>query len=161
MLTQVEGRSRAAAIKWLTEQPAPWRAGIRHVTIDLSASCAKAVRDALPDAVLIADRFHVVRLANDMLTQVRQRVIRENHGRRGRKIEPAWAARRRLLTGYERLRAESFTQMWNSLIDTGDEGVQIRLAYSVKEELRSLLTLVVGTNAERHLIRNRLDSFCQ
>ena len=57
-------------------QPASWRAGISHVPIDLSASYAKAVRDALPDAVLVADRFQLVPLVNDMLTQVRQRVIR-------------------------------------------------------------------------------------
>jgi transposase len=45
-LAQVEGRSGAAAIKFLNEKPAPWRAGISHVTVDLSASYAKAVRDA-------------------------------------------------------------------------------------------------------------------
>ena len=48
--------------------------------------------------------------------------------------------------------------MWNSLIDTGDPGVQILQAYTVKEELRSLLSLA-GTNPQRHLIRTRLDSF--
>ena len=160
LLAQVEGRTSAATIAWLSAQPAPWRAGISHVTIDLSASYARAVREALPDAVLVADRFHVVALANDMLTQVRQRVIRETEGRRGRKTDPAWAARRRLLTGHERLRPESFAKMWNSLIDTGDAGVLILQAYTVKEELRSLLSLA-GTNPERHVIRTRLDSFYQ
>jgi transposase len=136
LLAQVEGRTSAATSAWLNAQPAPWRAGITHVTIDLSASYAKAVRVALPDAVLVADRFHLVALANGMLTQVRQRVIRETHDRRGRKTDPAWAARRRLLTGYERLRPETFAKMWNSLIDTGDEGVQILQAYVVKSSER-------------------------
>src|SRR5680860_398409 len=94
------------------------------------SSYAKAVRDALPDAVSVADRFHLVALANDILTQVRHRVIRETEGRRGGKTDPAWAARRRLLTGHERLRPESFAKMWNSLIDTGDAGVQILQAYT-------------------------------
>ena len=160
LLAQVEGRTSAATIAWLNAQPASWRAGITHVTIDLSASYAKAVRDALPGAVLVADRFHLVALAGDMLTQVRQRVIRETQGRRGRKSDPAWAARRRLLTGHERLRPETFAKMWNSLIDTGDAGVLILQAYVVKEELRSLL-LLAGTNPERHVIRTRLDSFYQ
>jgi len=44
LLAQVEGRTSAATIAWLNAQPAPWRAGISHVTIDLSASYAKAVR---------------------------------------------------------------------------------------------------------------------
>jgi len=160
LLAQVEGRTSAATIAWLNAQPATWRAAITHVTIDLSASYAKAVREALPGAVLVADRFHLVALANDMLTQVRQRVIRESCGRRGRKTDPAWAARRRLLTGHERLRPESFAKMWNSLIDTGDAGVQILQAYTVKEELRSLLALA-GTNPERHVMRRKLDSFYQ
>jgi len=160
LLAQVEGRTSAATIEWLNAQPETWRAGITHVTIDLSASYAKAVREALPGAVLVADRYHLVQLANDMLTQVRQRVIRETQGRRGRKSDPAWAARRRLLTGHERLRPETFAKMWNSLIDTGDAGIQILQAYVVKEELRSILALA-GTNPERHLIRTRLDSFYQ
>jgi transposase len=160
LLAQVEGRTSAATVAWLNAQPASWRAGITHVTIDLSASYAKAVREALPDAVLVADRFHLVALGSDMLTQVRQRVIRETEGRRGRKTDPAWAARRRLLTGHERLRPETFAKMWNSLIDTGDAGVQILQAYTVKEDLRSLLDLA-GTNPERHVIRTRLDGFYQ
>ena len=36
-----------------------------------------AVQQALPDARLVADRFHLVRLANEMVTEVRQRVFRE------------------------------------------------------------------------------------
>ncbi|MGZ4560421.1 MAG: transposase, partial [Mycobacteriaceae bacterium] len=71
----------------------PWRATIIHVSIDLSASYATAVREGMPGAVLVADRFHLVGLANDMLTGVHQRVIRESHGRRGRTTDPAWAAR--------------------------------------------------------------------
>ena len=160
LLAQVEGRTSAATIAWLNAQPATWRASITHVTTDLSASYAKAVRDALPDAVLVADRFHLVQLANKMVTDVRQRVIRETEGRRGRKSDPAWAARRRLLTGHERLRPETFAKMWNSLIDTGDAGIQILQAYVVKEELRSLL-LLAGTNPERHVTRGKLDSFYQ
>src|SRR5665647_122993 len=49
-----------------------------------STASGRASRTALADAVLVADRFHVVALANDLLTQVRQRVIRETEGRRGR-----------------------------------------------------------------------------
>jgi transposase len=160
LLAQVEGRSSAVVIAWLNAQPEAWRDAITHVTIDFSASYAKAVREALPNAVLVVDHFHGVQLGNDMLTQVRQRVIRETQGRRGRKTDPAWANRRRLLTAHERLRPESFARMWNSLIDTGDAGVQILEAYAVKEELRALLSLS-GTNPERHIIRARLDSFYQ
>jgi len=41
----------------------------------------QAVREALLDAVLVADRFHLIRLANDTVTAVRQRVILEDRHR--------------------------------------------------------------------------------
>lgn len=53
------------------------------------------------------------------MTAVRQRVIREHEGRRGRSIDPAWRVRRRLLTAHERLRPETFARMWNTLVDNG------------------------------------------
>ena len=141
LLAQVEGRSAAVVTAWLTAQPQGWRRGITHVAIDLSASYAKAVRDGLPDAVLVADRFHLVRLANDTVTAVRQRVIRQDQGRRGRSTDPAWRVRRRLLTAHERLRPQTFTTMWNTVADTGSPGQEILHAYVVKEELRTLLAL--------------------
>ena len=128
------------------------------MTIDLSAAYLKAVTDALPDAIVVADRFHLVRLANDMLTQVRQRATRQVRGRRGRKRDPEWANRRRLLTGYERLRPERFARMWNTMIDAGDPGVEILHAYTVKENLRELLELA-GTGPDRSLISHRLWRF--
>jgi len=131
---------------WLTAQPQWWRRGITHVAIDLSASYAKAVREGLPDAVLVADRFHIIRLANDTVTGVRQRVIREDQGRRGRKTDPAWRVRRRLPTADERLRPQAFTKMWNTLVDTGSPGQEILHAYVVKEELRTLLALSAPTS---------------
>ncbi|MGL5824725.1 MAG: transposase, partial [Nocardioides sp.] len=98
LLAHVDSRTAARVAAWITAQPQAWRDGVTHVTIDLSASYAKAVADALPDAVIVADRFHVVRLANDMLTEVRQHATRDARGRRGRKPDPEWAGRRRLLT---------------------------------------------------------------
>ena len=158
LLAQVQGRSAAVVTAWLESQPAQWRQQITHVSIDLSASYAKAVREGLPHAQLVADRFHLVRLGNDAVTGVRQRVIREHQGRRGRKVDPAWVARRRLLTGYDKLRPQTFVKMWNTLVDTGGPGLEILGAYVVKEDLRALLALS-GTNPERHLIRERLNTF--
>lgn len=158
LLGQVEGRSAKAVRSWLDKQPDAWRTSITHVTIDLSGSYAKAVREGLPDAVLVADRFHLTKLANDMVTGVRQRVIREHEGRRGRKVDPAWQVRRRLLTAQERLRPETFTKMWQALEDTGAPGWEILHAYIVKEDLRALLALS-GTDPDRHAIRAQLNRF--
>ena len=133
-----------------------WHTGIVDaVGTGLSASYLRAVTDALPDAVVVADRFHLVRLANDMVTEVRQRATRDVRGRRGRKKDPEWAGRRRLLSAHERLSPAAFTKLWNSLIDAGDPGIEILHAYTVKENLRQLLALS-GTNPNRSEIRDRL-----
>ncbi len=147
---------------WLGEQPEAWRAGISHITIDLSASYLKAATDALPHAVVVADRFHLIQLANDMLTDVRQRATREYRGRRGRKTDPEWARRRRLLTAHERLAPASFARMWNELIDAGDPGIEILHAYTVKENLRQLLALAPTPGSavpDRSVISHRLWRF--
>jgi transposase len=158
LLAHVDGRTAAKVAEWLLAQPDPWRAGITHVTIDLSASYLRAVTDARPDAVVVADRFHLVRLANDMLTEVRQRATRDVRGRRGRKKDPEWAGRRRLLTAHERLTPAAFATLWNSLIEAGDPGLEILHAYTVKENLRQLLDLA-GTQPDREAISQRLWRF--
>ncbi len=158
LLGHVEGRTSALVTGWITSQPQTWRDAISHVTIDLSASYAKAVTEALPGAVLVADRFHLVSLANHAVTEVRQRATRQVRGRRGRRTDPEWANRRRLLTGHEHLSTRSFTRMWNGLAATGQPGLEVLHAYTVKEDLRSLLALA-GTTPDRELISHRLWRF--
>ena len=139
LLGQIEGRTGAAVRQWLGEQSEAFRAGITHVVIDPSAAYAAAVTtELLPNAVLVVDHFHLVKLANDALTAVRRRVTFDAHGRRGRKQDPEWANRRRLLTARERLSPRAFATMWNALIDN-DPSCQILSAYIAKEELRQLL----------------------
>ena len=157
LLAHIDGRTAASVTDWLATQPDPWKAEVTHVAIDLSASYAKAVREALPDAVLVADKFHLVALGNQMLTEVRQHATRQVRGRRGRKKDPEWAARRRLLLGYECLTPDAFTTLWNTLIDAGEPGIEILHAYTVKEDLRRLLALPTG--ADREVISHRLYRF--
>jgi transposase len=53
LLAHIDGRTAAKVAEWILAQPDPWRAGVTHVTIDLSASYLRAVTDALPDAVMV------------------------------------------------------------------------------------------------------------
>lgn len=89
LLGLVPGRSGAAVEAWLCAQPQAWRDGIEVVALDPSAPFAAAVRRLLPQATIVVDHWHLVRLANQMVTEVRQRVAREQLGRRGRTTDPA------------------------------------------------------------------------
>ena len=58
-----------------------FRDAFRTVVIDPSAPYASGVRAALPSVRIAVDHWHLVRLAGDMVTEVRKRVARERHGR--------------------------------------------------------------------------------
>lgn len=134
-----------------------WKDSVQVVAMDPCASYRAAVRTALPNARIVADHFHLVRLANQAVTAVRRRVTWQTHGRRGRKTDPAWAARRRLLRGRERLSGSQFTRMWNDLVDGQPTG-QILAAWIAKEELRALLACA-RRGGQRHEVAHRLSRF--
>ncbi|MCP4241290.1 MAG: ISL3 family transposase [bacterium] len=159
LLGQREGRTGAAVIDWLSERSPAFREAIEYVAIDPAAVYASAIRTPglLPNATVVVDHFHLVKLANDALTKVRRRVTWDLRERRGRKLDPEWANRRRLLTARERLSDESFAKMWNQ-ITTADPSAQILSAWIAKEELRTLLA-TVRVGGDPHLTRHRLHRF--
>jgi transposase len=160
LLGQREGRTSAAVIDWRSKRSDEFRAGAQFVAIDPAAVYASAIRTAglLPNATIVVDHFHLVKLANDALTKVRRRVTWDLRDRRGRRIDPQWANRaRRLLRARERLSPNAFVKMWNRIQDE-DPSAQILSAWIAKEELRTLLSTVrVGGDA--HLARHRLRQF--
>jgi transposase len=107
-LGQVDGRTSVAVQAWLAARTQAFRAGVEVVVIDPHAGYAAAVRQALPDAVIAVDHFHLIMLANKAVTAVRQRVTRDLFDRRGRRSDPTWANRRLLLRGRERLSQAGF-----------------------------------------------------
>jgi Transposase len=85
------GCSGACVVAWMSFQSKEFRDGVAVVAIDPSAPYASGIRRALPQAKIVLDPFHLVMLANKMLTDVRQRVQHKQQGRRGMKVDPAWA----------------------------------------------------------------------
>jgi transposase len=151
LLGQVEGRAPSDVLAWLASTPLEWRRQIRYVAIDMSAGYRAAVRTGLPHATIVVDHFHVVQLANKMLSTVRRRTTATLRGRRGRATDPEWRARRRLLRNREDLSDAQFTKMWNALMDAGQIGMTLLTAWIAKERLRDLLALA-RTGADRDRI---------
>jgi len=161
LLAQLNGRNSQAVIDWLNERDADWRAAITHVTIDLSMDYARAARVGLPGAIVIADRFHLVKKANDMVDAVRRRVTLAQRGRRGRKADIEWINRRRLLRGAERLTAVQRDTLFAKLL-AADPGEDIAAAWIAKELLRELLSCAQrgGLRYEIHTALDRFYRFC-
>ena len=138
VLGVVDGRDSAAVGGWLAARSPAWRARIEVVAIDPSAAFRRAIREQLPDALVSVDPFHLVQLANLMVTRVRQRLVREREHRRGRKIDPAWAHRTLLLRGYDTLSERGRAQL-QTVFDLDDPTDELSAAWGVKEQLRRLL----------------------
>ncbi len=154
---QVAGRTGKAVSGWLDDRGQAWKDQVAFVAIDPCAVYRSAVQRALPGAVIVVDHFHLVRLANQAVTRVRQRVTRQVLGRRGMSRDPAWANRRRLLRGRERLSDQAYERMWAEILAQEATG-ELLTTWIAKEELRYLLALA-RTRPPRSEISNRLFAF--
>jgi transposase len=74
LLDVVEDRTAKAPSDWLEARSQAWRDGIGWGVIDLSGPYRKTFGDSLPAATLVADPFHVIKLANTRLDDVREGV---------------------------------------------------------------------------------------
>jgi transposase len=144
-------RSAVAVTDWLASKPTPWLAGIRHVVIDPYQPYATAVAEGLPETRLVVDHFHVIRLANAALDEVRRRVQHATTGHRGRKDDPLYRIRRRLLAGHERLSPAGFARVL-AYLDAGDPDGEVGAAYLAKELLRETFAAPTALQARRRLV---------
>ncbi|MCF6744970.1 ISL3 family transposase [Blastococcus sp. KM273128] len=156
VLGVVDGRDSAGVGAWLAARSAAWRDAVEVVAIDPSAAFRKALRDHLPHAAVSVDPFHLVKLANDVVTEVRQRVVREHKGRRGRGTDPAWTNRRLLVRAGDTLSPRALARL-KATLRADDPTDEIGAAWGVKEQLRRLLAS--GSLAEAHEQKMRLGAF--
>jgi transposase len=152
LLDVVEGRTAAGVSAWLAARPAPWLAGIRAVTLDPYAGYARGVADGLPDADLVVDHFHAVRLANAALDEVRRRTQQDTLGHRGRKHDPLYRIRRTLLVAHDRLTDTGWARLQAGL-NAGDPEGEVGAAYLAKELLREVYATRTLRSARRALER--------
>jgi transposase len=149
------GRTGGCVEAWLALQTQQFRAAVAVVAIDPSAPYASGIRRALPDARIVLDHFHLVLLANTMLTEVRQRVQREQQGRRGMTVDPAWVNRRLLLRAGDTLSVKAHARLV-TVLASDDPTAEIGAAWAVKELLRQLLAGNGPTRYSRHTTAHRL-----
>ena len=132
MLGQVEGRTADDVAYWLAQQTPAWRDRIRYVAIDMCTVFVAAIRRYLPHATIVVDHFHVVKLANDTVAEVRRRIATQLRGRRGRKTDPEYTIRNLLRLNHEDLSDRAFTKLWNTLVDLDDPGLTILRTWIAK-----------------------------
>lgn len=135
---------QATLREWLKGLPMEVQGRVVAVCTDLKAAFRKVVQAVLPQAVLVADRFHVIQDANRRLDETRRLEQGE-----ARTTLPRWP----LLKGQERLTERQQTQlaMLKARFPTLAE------QHWLKEELRALYRCPNGLTARTHWQRLLLN----
>jgi transposase len=150
-------RNYVEVAAWIDKQPKSWKERIEYGALDMSATYAAVYSVLLPKAAQVVDPFHVIALANRSLDAIRRRVQIEQLGHRGRRDDPLYRARRLLLRGEEKLGDEASARL-ASLLELGDPGAEVAIAYRVKERLRDFYRCSDPDEAEAMLLE--LQTHC-
>lgn len=110
------------------------RAKVKAVAIDMSPAYTAAVRDNLPDAILVYDHFHIIKLYNDKLTALRRDLYREAVDKLEKDVLKG--TRWLLLKNPEHLDAEKGEP--ERLQEALELNASLFIAYYMKDQLRLL-----------------------
>jgi transposase len=147
LLDLVADRTRRAVDGWLGARPQGWLARIGTVALDPWRGYASALVAPLGHARVVVDHFHAIRLANEVVDQVRRRVQQATLGHRGRKRDPLYRIRKLLLTAAEQLTGRGRARLRAGLA-AGDPTGEVAAAWQGKELLRAVYA-AAGTAAAR------------
>ena len=129
----IPGRSKAAFKTWLAQRPQAWREAVEVVAMDGFTGFKTAAAEEIPAAVAVMDPFHVVRLAGDALNDCRRRVQQATRGRRGRKNDPLYRARRTLHTGADLLTDKQAARL--TALFAIDEHVEVEATWGIYQRM--------------------------
>jgi transposase len=137
MIDMVEGNTAADLRRWCAGQDPAWIAAITTVATDLAESYRAGLHPHLTHARRVADPFHVVRVANRCVDQVRRRVQNDTLHHRGRRDHPLYRIRKLLLAGGERLDQRGAERVLLGL-RVGDPHDELLGAWLAKESTRDI-----------------------
>lgn len=142
----VQGRDRASAAALLAEH-AP---DADVVALDLFSGF-KAAADTIDGVTVVADVFHLVRLALQALDEVRRRRQQQIHGHRGHKDDPLFRLRRVLRVAQERLDDATLQKVFDRLRDA-DSDDEVGSAWVAVDLLRRVYAAPDRDTAHRRLV---------
>lgn len=119
---------------------------IKHVCMDMSAAYTKGVTEALPQAQISFDRFHVVALGNEAMDEVRRQEMREQP----RVVRAAMGTERKaikgMVWGMRKDHSDWNKDQINTMYRLQRSNLKSARAWRLKEGLRSTYTEGVASN---------------
>jgi len=134
----LSGRSKKVVVDWLHTLDEDQRDAIREVAMDPYSGFNAAIRDHTTARVTM-DRFHAIRLANQMVTAVRCRRQQELFSHRGRKADAFYRARRDLHRAVENLTERQHQRLQDAF--RADPDFVLEASWVAKEAFREIYAI--------------------
>lgn len=136
-----QGRQRVDLERWFEKQETVWLENVKVCVSDLHEPFRKAFTNCLPNAVKVADQFHVIQMGNRAPDKTRRRLQVEQTGHRGRAGEPLFTARKLMMMGAERIpQGSPGREKLMAAFAAADVEDQLYDAWIVKENVRDIYT---------------------
>lgn len=132
LITIIPEYTQEALERFLRTIPSNYRKKVAFVAMDFTNRYAPAIKRWLPNAKIVGDHFHLIRMANELLWR-EKRVIEgvfRNHKVKYFKL---------LLKGRERLSKKQRERVQTIL--AAHDCQRLKMAYELKEELRSIMRM--------------------
>ncbi len=94
LLDVVDGRAGKAVTCWFAGRHDDWLAAVERVALDPYRGYYNALVGGLDAPEVVVDAFHIVRLGNVMVDEVRRRLQQDTLGHRGHRDDSLYAIRR-------------------------------------------------------------------
>ena len=110
---------------------------MKVATLDPFHGNKNAIDDQLQDAAAVLDAFHVVKLGNQAVDEVRRRVQQDIHGHRGGKDDPLYRIRNVLRCARERLTERQQARL-SAAIEADERHLEVFVAWQCAQQLRQV-----------------------
>ena len=153
IVSVLKGRGKAA-LKPFFAKLKQARAQVKAVATDMSGGYIAAVMESLPKAALVFDRFHVVKLMNEKLSDLRREMYHELTDKLHRKVLKG--TRWLLVMNPENLKQNEKVDEKAQLKEALKLNESLSVAYYLKEDLRQFWNQRSKPAAEQYL-----DQWCR
>ena len=72
LLEVIDSHKQEDMIEVLKQQPSEVRSSVQEVSVDMWGGFPKVIKEVFPNALVVFDRFHVMKLVNDELNKIRK-----------------------------------------------------------------------------------------
>ena len=123
LLEVIDSHKSEEIIEVLKQQPEPMREKVKEVCVDMWGGFKKVIEEVFPNALIVIDRFHVMKLLNSSVNELRLKL--DLKGLKNRCL---------LLKNHQDLTEEEMAELKQLL----DGSPCLSMAYELKEELRDI-----------------------